>query len=259
MPSKSKILQSVETVNLDDGVEAITQPRKSKISPPFKCTRRVKLLAIIGALAAFVAVLLIVTFSLVAAVVGRNESGGGIGPTSIPPPVSCNKQPNTRFACRLSGGQVITTERDCLISGCCWNSTLQTKCFSGSPNMCPSDLTKRLSCSNSNDKPSCTTGGCFWDAKVPSMPCFRPFAVKCPASDDMRFNCRPSTNQICQVIVSSAPSEAVAGTHSRVCNALSQLTMATPLVVLSRTAMEFCLILLANLTSLLCLDRKLSN
>ena len=88
MPSKSKnynILQSVETVNLDDGVEATTQPRKPRISPPFRCTKRVRFLAVIGSLVSFVAVLLIVTFSLVAVIVGRNDSGGGggIGPTSV--------------------------------------------------------------------------------------------------------------------------------------------------------------------------------
>ena len=60
MPSKSKnynILLSMETVNLDDGVEAVTQPRKPKISPPFRCTKRFRLLAVIGGLVAFVAVL----------------------------------------------------------------------------------------------------------------------------------------------------------------------------------------------------------
>ena len=195
MPSKSKnynILQSVETVNLDDGVEAVTQPRKPRISPPFRCTKRVRFLAVIGILVSFVAVLLIVTFSLVAVIVGRNDSGGGgIGPTSSPPPVHCKSQPSTRFACKLSGGQVITTERDCLISGCCWNSTLPTKCFSGTPSMCPSELSERLSCSNLKDELGCTTGGCCWDNTNPNTPCFRPFSVKCPTVDNMRFNCIP--------------------------------------------------------------------
>ena len=104
MPSKSKnynILQSVETVNLDDGVEAVTQPRKPRISPPFRWQAS----QVPGSLVLFVAVLLIVTFSLVAVIVGRNDSGGGgIGPTSSPPPVQCKSQPSTRFACKLSGG-----------------------------------------------------------------------------------------------------------------------------------------------------------
>ena len=136
---------------------------------------------------------MVVTFSLVAVVVGRNESGGGIGPSSVPPPVHCKSQPSTRFACRLSGGQVITTERDCSIAGCCWNSTLPTKCFSGDPSMCPSELTKRLSCSNSKDEPSCImrSSGCCWDVQALNMPCFHPFSLKCPTADNMRFNCIP--------------------------------------------------------------------
>ena len=57
--------------------------------------------------------------------------------------------------------------------------------------MCPSELSERLSCSNLKDKPGCTTGGCCWDNTNPNTPCFRPFSVKCPTVDNMRFNCIP--------------------------------------------------------------------
>ena len=69
--------------------------------------------------------------------------------------------------------------------------TVNVTCFSGTPSMCPSELSERLSCSNLKDEPGCTTGGCCWDDRNPNTPCFRPFSVKCPTVDNMRFNCIP--------------------------------------------------------------------
>ena len=53
--------------------------------------------------------------------------------------------------------------------------TVNVKCFSGTPSMCPSELSERLSCSNLKDEPGCTTGGCCWDNtnSSPNTPCYK--------------------------------------------------------------------------------------
>ena len=189
MSKSYNILRSVETVSLDDGVEAVTQPNKPRSPIGFSCTRRIKLCTVVSALLVVVLLLTAVTIALIVVVVQDRAAGGGVGPTHPPP--QCAQVPPVRLACRPSGSQP-ASQRECVAAGCCWNSSLSTPCFSEHPNSCPSAPSDRLICSSGGEA-ECTRQGCCWDDRDLRSSCFWPFTGRCPANDTLRFNCIPET------------------------------------------------------------------
>ena len=195
MSKSYKILHTVETVSLDDGVEAITQPSKPRSFVTCPWTRRKKGVCIVisSLLVVVILCLIAVTIALVVVVAQRRESGSGVGPTHQPP--QCAQVPSVHLACSYEGAQP-TSERECAAVGCCWNNSLATPCFSEHPNTCPSSPTDRLSCSSDEDirdEAECTGKGCCWDDRNPQTSCFHPFIARCPTDNVLRFNCIPET------------------------------------------------------------------